>query len=91
MSSDEASATLFDCSPFIFKCVYDTDSDTADKKQRKSGASTAKTELSIFIQRSGIKKEKQNMRKAFIVKAHRHITADTMTSISRQAYSDHML
>lgn len=55
MSSDEASATLFDCSPFFFKCVYDTD--TVDKKQWKSDASTAKTELSIFIQHTGIKKE----------------------------------
>lgn len=34
MSSDGASATLFDVLVFFFpKCVYDTDSDTADKKQ----------------------------------------------------------
>lgn len=39
---------------FFFKCVYDTDSDTADKKQRKSDASTTKMELSIFIQHTGI-------------------------------------
>lgn len=59
MSSDEASATLFNCSLFIFKSVYDTDSDTADKKQRKSDASTAKTKLSIFIQHTGIKKRQK--------------------------------
>lgn len=64
MSSDEASATLSDSSLFVFKCVYDTD--TADKKQWKSDASTAKTEpMSIFIQHAGIKKDKKKHVKGF--------------------------
>lgn len=61
MSPAEASLTPFRRSvfffPFSFKCVYDTVSDTADKKQRQSGASTTAPELPIFVQHAAIKKE----------------------------------